>query len=149
MAPDDSGRSRPTTAAHSPRSDAGAGGLQCADCGHRYGYLGSEPHPGRCPACDSRAVPPAGDLELTAGRLLPAWAGVDLRFRDASGRVFAYALTAVGPRTFTILEATVDGTAATADPGPDSPLVDDGLGETLADLVGTPVSFTPAASAGE
>lgn len=40
-------------------------GLRCYECGHEYGYIGSTPHPGRCPACDSHCVSPAGELMIT------------------------------------------------------------------------------------
>jgi len=38
--------------------------LQCYECDTEYEYIGSSPHLGRCQACGSRCVPPAGDLTL-------------------------------------------------------------------------------------
>jgi len=38
--------------------------LQCYECDTNYRYVGSEPHLGRCPACDSSCVPPAGELTI-------------------------------------------------------------------------------------
>lgn len=43
-----------------------AGALRCYACGQRYGYLGREPHPGRCPRCDSHCVSPAGRVSALA-----------------------------------------------------------------------------------
>ncbi len=43
-------------------TNTGTTRLRCFDCGYEYGYLGSKPHPGRCPSCDSRCVSPAGEL---------------------------------------------------------------------------------------
>ena len=37
----------------------------CFECGTDYGYLGTTPHDGSCPACGSSAVTPAGDLTVT------------------------------------------------------------------------------------
>jgi hypothetical protein len=38
--------------------------LRCYRCGTEYGYIGTTPHPGRCPACESPCVPPAGELTV-------------------------------------------------------------------------------------
>ena len=38
--------------------------LQCYECDTEYEYIGSPPHLGRCQACGSRCVPPAGALTL-------------------------------------------------------------------------------------
>ncbi len=38
--------------------------LRCYRCGTEYGYIGATPHPGRCPACESPCVPPAGELTV-------------------------------------------------------------------------------------
>lgn len=38
--------------------------LRCFECAHEYVYLGDGAHPGRCPCCRSRAVSPAGRLEV-------------------------------------------------------------------------------------
>jgi hypothetical protein len=38
--------------------------LQCYRCGTEYNYLGSSPHSGRCAACGSSCVPPAGTLTV-------------------------------------------------------------------------------------
>ncbi len=36
----------------------------CFACETDYGYLGTAPHEGSCPACGSTAVTPAGDLSV-------------------------------------------------------------------------------------
>lgn len=36
----------------------------CFECGTDYGYLGTTPHEGSCPACGSSVVTPAGDLTV-------------------------------------------------------------------------------------
>lgn len=38
--------------------------LRCYECAHEYVHLGDGDHPGRCPRCRSRAVSPAGRLEV-------------------------------------------------------------------------------------
>ncbi|SEO77272.1 hypothetical protein SAMN05216388_10193 [Halorientalis persicus] len=38
--------------------------LQCYRCGAEYDYIGTSPHPARCPACASSCVPPAGSLTV-------------------------------------------------------------------------------------
>lgn len=36
----------------------------CFACDNDYGYLGTTPHRGACPACGSSVVTPAGDLSV-------------------------------------------------------------------------------------
>lgn len=38
--------------------------LHCYRCDHVYVHIGTEPHRGECPNCGSRAVPPAGEIEV-------------------------------------------------------------------------------------
>jgi hypothetical protein len=76
-----------------------AGSLRCFACGNDYDYLGSPPHPGRCPACGARDVPPAGALERVAGPApIAAGPGESTHRVDAADdtdRTFTYWLTAL------------------------------------------------------
>ena len=38
--------------------------ISCYICDRETSYIGSEPHPGTCPQCGSRAVSPAGEIDL-------------------------------------------------------------------------------------
>ncbi|PSQ41170.1 hypothetical protein BRD10_00860 [Halobacteriales archaeon SW_12_71_31] len=75
------------------------GRLRCYDCGHAYDHLGDGHHHGRCPACGSPAVPPAGDLRVVSDLDLdpdPVTAdGTTLRVDavDDTGRRFGYWLS--------------------------------------------------------
>lgn len=44
--------------------DAQPQNCTCYECGHDYGFLGVEPHPGVCPACGSRAVSFSGSVTV-------------------------------------------------------------------------------------
>jgi hypothetical protein len=77
--------------------DRTTGSLRCFACGNDYDYLGSTPHPGECPACGARDVPPAGDLERVAGPGPIATGPGNSTHRvdatDATDRTFTYWLT--------------------------------------------------------
>ncbi len=66
-------------------------GLRCYRCGTKYDYIGTAPHPGRCPACESPCVPPAGDLTI---RTSSCWQGanglskISVRAVDEQDRAF-------------------------------------------------------------
>ena len=72
-------------------------GLRCYECGHEYGYIGSQPHSGQCPACDSYCVSPAGELMVTdlkqwhnATGLSKLW----VYTMDEQGRQFTFEIVA-------------------------------------------------------
>ncbi len=75
------------------------GRLHCYDCGRDYDHLGTSHHHGRCPACGSPGVPPAGDLRVV-GDPDPVGAGPHGRTHrvdavDDTGRRFGYWLSAL------------------------------------------------------
>ncbi len=73
------------------------GRLHCYACGHDYDYLGSDPHPGRCPSCGSPCVPPAGHLRAASGPE-PVDSNAATHRIDAvdeTGRRFCYWLSAL------------------------------------------------------
>jgi len=72
--------------------------LRCYQCGVEYGYIGVDPHPAQCPACQSSCVPPVGSLTVfdrscwqnANGKLSKLWIhGVDER-----GRSFEFTIAA-------------------------------------------------------
>ncbi len=73
------------------------GRLHCFACGHDYDHLGSDPHPGRCPACGSPGVPPAGHLRAASDPRPVESDGATHRIDavDATGRHFRYWLSAL------------------------------------------------------
>jgi hypothetical protein len=72
--------------------------LTCLACDHRYGYVGVDPRPGRCPACGSPAVPLAPPFETTAVEVVrspgvdPDRPAAEVVGRDATGRTVRYYL---------------------------------------------------------
>jgi hypothetical protein len=72
--------------------------LSCFSCGHQYGYLGANPPPGHCPACDSRVislVEPFEPTEFDVNRATGEEAThpiVRLVGRDATGRTIRFYL---------------------------------------------------------
>jgi hypothetical protein len=90
------------------------GGLHCYACGRDYDYLGDGRHEGRCPACDSPAVPPAGDLRVTSDpEPVGSWAGDGVVHRvdavDATGRRFGYWLSTLPGDRAQLVGVDVDG----------------------------------------
>jgi hypothetical protein len=85
--------------------------LRCYDCGDEYGHIGTAPHPGRCPACDSVCVPPAGELTVVDR---PFWRSANglskarIRAVDAHERQFVWEVVAKGSRG-TLVAVEVDG----------------------------------------
>jgi len=80
-------------------SDMSVEMLYCYDCGNEYGHVGTGPHPGRCPACDSVCVPPAGELTVvdrlswqSANGLSKAW----IHTVDDHDRPFTFEVAAKG-----------------------------------------------------
>lgn len=66
-------------------------GLRCYRCGTEYDYIGTAPHPGRCPGCGSPCVPPAGDLTIRASSCWQSANGlskISVRAVDEQGRPF-------------------------------------------------------------
>lgn len=67
--------------------------VDCFACGHAYTFVGDDTHPGECPRCESRAVSPAGTLDVdetvpvdpdnTSGEQVTVYAS------DATGREYA------------------------------------------------------------
>jgi hypothetical protein len=84
------------TAVTSPASDAGGGyidWLRCFACDHRYGYVGADPQPGRCPECGSRAVPPSEPFTVTEvvdRRPTGDQPAIVVDGRDATGRLIRF-----------------------------------------------------------
>lgn len=86
--------------------------LRCYRCQSEYGYVGSAPHPGRCPECNSACVPPAGRLSVvdrsyweSAIGLSKAW----VRAVDERDRPFEFEIAAKGSEGRPTA-LTVDGT---------------------------------------
>ncbi|MWV38516.1 hypothetical protein GRS80_01625 [Natrialba sp. INN-245] len=89
--------------------------LRCYECGCQYGYLGSNPHPGRCPSCGSRCVSPAGELVVinvekwqNATGLSKIW----VETIDERDRQFRFEIVAAGSEgkvvTVTVGDAVLD-----------------------------------------
>jgi len=75
--------------------------LQCYRCETGYEYLGKSPHPGRCPACGSSTVPPAGSLTVVNKRYWESVNGlskVRVHAVDDHDRPFEFELVAHGTR---------------------------------------------------
>jgi hypothetical protein len=75
--------------------------LQCYRCGADYEYVGTSPHPGKCQACGSPCVPPAGSLSIlnnahweSANGLSKVW----VYALDEQGRPFEFEVAAQGNR---------------------------------------------------
>lgn len=75
--------------------------LQCYRCGVEYEYVGTSPHPGRCQACGSTCVPPAGGLTVinsayweSANGLSKAW----IYAVDEHGKPFEFEVAGKGDR---------------------------------------------------
>jgi hypothetical protein len=72
--------------------------LQCYQCDAEYDYVGTAPHPARCPVCGSSCVPPAGSLSVvdsvhweSANGLAKVWVkAVDDRDRPVEFEVAAH-----------------------------------------------------------
>ncbi|AFZ73263.1 hypothetical protein [Natronobacterium gregoryi] len=94
-------------------TDTGTARLRCFECGCEYGYLGSKPHPGRCPSCDSRCVSPAGELVVVdvetwqnATGLSKIW----VHTIDERDRRFRFEIAPAG-REGKVVAVIVEGTA--------------------------------------
>lgn len=87
------------------------GRLHCYACGHDYDHLGGGPHEGRCPACGSPGVPPAGEVRA-AGEPEPLAAG-DVTHRvdavDDTGRRFGYWLSTLSGDRAQLVRVDVAG----------------------------------------
>jgi hypothetical protein len=76
--------------------------VRCFACGHRWGYVGADPRPGRCGACGSRAVTPAepfepAELEVDrSGAVDPDRPVVRAVGLDATGRTVRFYLRESG-----------------------------------------------------
>jgi hypothetical protein len=87
--------------------------LQCYRCGTDYEYVGTSPHPGRCQACGSPCVPPAGSLNIlnsthwkSANGLAKVW----VYALDQRDRPFEFEVAAQGKRG-KLVALRVDGIA--------------------------------------
>jgi hypothetical protein len=105
--------------------------LQCYRCGADYEYVGTSPHPGKCQACGSPCVPPAGSLSIlnnahweSANGLSKVW----VYALDEQGRPFEFEVAAQGNRG-KLVALRVDGISV-------APQVDETL-ETLPPAVET------------
>ncbi|MFC6731709.1 MULTISPECIES: hypothetical protein [unclassified Haladaptatus] len=110
--------------------------LTCYRCGHQYDYLGTTPHPGRCPACDSRAVTPAGNLVVVGTETdtdgdPPV---VRLQATDGSDRTFRFTFEITGEGKVALRRLLVDNTLIRSPDGtwPEA-VVAEPIRETLAD----------------
>lgn len=88
--------------------------LRCYQCETEYGYIGTTPHPGRCPACDSSCVPPAGELAVRDSicwRSANGLAKIRVQAVDEQDRAFIFEVAAHGYRG-KLVTLTVDGVSA-------------------------------------
>lgn len=111
-------------------------GLRCYDCGHRYSYLGTGVHPGRCPACGARGVSPAGTLRVAEDPFPVGPDGLRVDAIDATGRTFSYWIASLsdGVRAQLVrvrVASTVVAPPHDAWPDGLAELVPDGLAETV------------------
>jgi hypothetical protein len=93
-------------AGHAPSTTDYDRELNCYECDAEYTYLGAGDHPGRCPACESRAVSFAGDpravapreglADGSARRLAPLF---KVTVGDATDRQFEYFVAYAGDDT--------------------------------------------------
>ncbi len=88
--------------------------LMCYQCGTEYDYLGTAPHPGRCPECGSPCVEPAGELTIRASSCWQSAIGlskISVRAVDVQDRPFVCTVAAHKCRgkmvSFTIDEVSV------------------------------------------
>lgn len=88
---------------HTTMPDAQPEIITCFDCRTRYGYLGTDAHPGVCPDCGSRAVSFAGHVEIVEPDADPSdTVDVDLanvlrlRATDATDRHLGFHVDLVG-----------------------------------------------------
>ncbi|WP_138005358.1 hypothetical protein [Halalkalirubrum salinum] len=85
--------------------------LVCLSCMTTYGYIGDGPHPGSCPECGSRCVPPAGELIIrgnTTWRAPNGLATARVYAYDECGRPFEFELSAHNDRG-TLTGVKIDG----------------------------------------
>jgi hypothetical protein len=96
------------------------GRLHCYDCGHAYDHLGDGHHRGRCPACGSAAVPPAGDLRVTNDPDPVTGEATTIRVNavDDTGRRFGYWLSTLSDDRAQLVG--VDAESVTVTPGDDA-----------------------------
>lgn len=84
----------------------------CFACDTDYGYLGAGPHHGSCPACDSSAVTPAGDLEIIDTSVWESANGLStirVTTADARARRFEFVIAARRGRG-RLVRLAIDGT---------------------------------------
>ncbi len=105
--------------------------LQCYRCGTDYEYVGTSPHLGKCQACGSPCVPPAGSLNVlnsahweSANGLSKVW----VYALDERDRPFEFEVAAQGNRG-KLVALRVDGISV-------APQVDETF-ETLPPVVKT------------
>jgi hypothetical protein len=108
--------------------------LQCYQCNAEYNYIGSGPHLGRCPACGSSCVPPAGELTVDDWSNWESPNGlqkVHIRALDERSRAFELKIAAhnaVGK----LVEVEIEGTRITGVLNRDRPPFDIGSKITTA-----------------
>lgn len=86
--------------------------IRCYACDTSYAYLGRGPHSGTCPACNSGAVSPAGELTVVKQTRWESPNGlskVRIRTVDAQSRTFEFTIAARRGQG-TLVGVTVDGT---------------------------------------
>jgi len=69
----------------------------CFACDNDYGYLGTTPHRGTCPACGSSVVTPAGDLSIVRMNTWESANGLStirVTTADKSARHFVFTIAA-------------------------------------------------------
>jgi len=91
------------------------GRLRCYGCGHEYDHLGDGHHRGRCPACGSGAVPPAGDLRVASDPDPVTADDATLRVDavDDTGRRFGYWLSTLPDDRAQLVGVDASGVAVT------------------------------------
>ena len=89
----------------------------CFACGTEYGYLGTTPHGGSCPACGSSIVTPAGELgvvDTTTWESGNSLSTVHVTAVDARSRRFEFVVAARRGQG-ELIRLAIDGMAVPTD----------------------------------
>jgi len=90
----------------------------CFACDTDYGYIGTDPHQGSCPACGSTSVTPAGNTEVVDTDVWESANGlsaIHVTAVDAHSRRFEFEIAARRGRG-SLVCLTIDGMRVPADP---------------------------------
>jgi len=83
----------------------------CFACDTDYGYIGTDPHQGSCPACGSTSVTPAGNTEVVDTDVWESANGlsaIHVTAVDAHSRRFEFEIAARRGRG-SLVRLTIDG----------------------------------------